>query len=211
MRRALAMFMLVFLGACASLSQEECLLGDWRAVGFEDGTQGQPPTRIAAHRDACARHGVSPNLDLWRAGYEEGLPLYCTRANGFRVGATGATYHGVCNGPGSGDFLKAMSDGGILYALQEDRDHALSDLSSVDDEIDDLRDRREAAREDAQRPDVPDEERKRILGEIEEMSEDIGRLTRERDDTEYALGRIEADLRAAESQLRLVYPEWRGY
>jgi hypothetical protein len=211
MRRACAILMLVLVGGCASLSEQECLLGDWRAIGFEDGTQGQPPTRIADHRDACARHGVSPNLDLWRLGYEEGLPLYCTRANGFRVGATGATYHGVCNGPGSGDFLKAMNDGGILYSLRQDRDHARSDIASLEDELDRLHDRREDAREDVKRPGIPDEERTRILGEIEEMSEDIGRLTSERDDAEYALGRIEANLRATESQLQRVYPEWRGY
>lgn len=49
------------LAACASttasLSPAQCD-ADWRAVGYADGADGEPVSRIGAYRDACARGGA---------------------------------------------------------------------------------------------------------------------------------------------------------
>ncbi|MFV0475422.1 MAG: DUF2799 domain-containing protein [Pikeienuella sp.] len=50
------------LAACAtttaSLGPDQCRT-DWRAVGYADGADGEPVSRIGAYRDACARGGAA--------------------------------------------------------------------------------------------------------------------------------------------------------
>jgi hypothetical protein len=45
------------------MSADECAVSDWRAIGFEDGSQGYTSDRLGDHRKACAKHGMAPNFD----------------------------------------------------------------------------------------------------------------------------------------------------
>ena len=47
---------------------------DWRTVGFEDGTAGRSEGGIGRYRQQCSEHGVTPDLESYRAGHAEGLP-----------------------------------------------------------------------------------------------------------------------------------------
>lgn len=50
------------LSACASMSKDECLNANWKTIGYEDGSLGRPETTIQAHRKACAKINVTPDL-----------------------------------------------------------------------------------------------------------------------------------------------------
>ena len=50
--------------SCATMSQEQCLRGDWRAVGYGDGVDGRPMSRLDDHAKACAKAGVTPDAKL---------------------------------------------------------------------------------------------------------------------------------------------------
>ena len=76
------------LSGCNSMSAQECLATDWRTVGYEDGVNGYTGDRIGHYRKACSEHGVTPNLEQYQAGREQGLREFCKPANGFRVGST---------------------------------------------------------------------------------------------------------------------------
>lgn len=210
MKHIAAIFAIVALTGCATLSEDECLAGNWQAIGFEDGAQGQPPDRVGAHREACERYGVTPNLSLWRAGYDQGLDSYCTRDNGFRVGATGAAYHGVCQGARGSEFLIAYRDGSQVYELRSALDHAQSDLYAIDQDIDDAREARDRARKDADTPGISAEQRDEYLDEAERLSEEIGDLSRQRIDVEYTADQLQGDLWDLESEMRKFYPAWSG-
>ncbi len=110
---------LILLGGCSTLSKDECLRGDWRQYGYYDGTHGYPPGRIEEHREACAEHGVRPDPAAYAAGREAGLRLYCTPANGFERGKSGATYHGVCRPETEGGFLRAYRLGWQIHELSD--------------------------------------------------------------------------------------------
>ena len=84
------------LAACVSLSKEECLNANWRTIGYSDGAAGRTADYIARHQQACARVDVTPDLDEWLAGREEGLPRYCTPANAYSVGRRGSSVSPVC-------------------------------------------------------------------------------------------------------------------
>src|SRR5262245_18372320 len=73
-----------WLGGCASrgMAKEECVSADWQTIGYEDGLRGLPPDRIGAHRVACAKYQVSPNLVAYTEGRQLGLREYCQPKNG---------------------------------------------------------------------------------------------------------------------------------
>lgn len=107
------------LASCSTtMSRNECQSTDWRTVGYEDGTAGLPGSHIGVHRKACGEHGVAPDFDAYQAGRAEGLEEFCTAGNGYRIGATGGQYGGVCPAEREEDFLSAYSMGRELYVLR---------------------------------------------------------------------------------------------
>lgn len=135
MRAALALLALLLAGACASLSEEECRAGDWRAIGFADGAAGRPADYVARHREACAEVGVSPDLDAWLAGREAGLARYCTPANAFDVGRSGRRLSPVCAGPGLPDLERANRAGLRYWEIGREIAAIEADLREIDFEL----------------------------------------------------------------------------
>ncbi len=104
---------------CASMSREECVTADWRAIGYEDGAAGLPVSAVSGRRQACAnKAGVTVDMAAYTDGRSEGLGLYCQPSNGYAVGTRGGAYRGVCTGPGEHAFLAAYETGRQLYGLQ---------------------------------------------------------------------------------------------
>jgi hypothetical protein len=116
------------LSGCNSMSAQECLATDWRTVGYEDGVNGYAGDRIGHYRKACSEHGVTPNLEQYQGGREQGLREFCKPANGFRVGAHGGGYSGVCPADLDQTFVDAYQSGRQLYVLR-------SRVGSTQDEI----------------------------------------------------------------------------
>lgn len=79
----------VLLDGCASMSENECLVADWRALGYTDGSRGAPVTRFDRYRRDCAEYGVTPDLEKWRAGRVEGLDLFCQVDRAYELGRNG--------------------------------------------------------------------------------------------------------------------------
>ena len=86
----------VLISGCQSMSEDECLMANWEAVGYEDGSNGLPAGDIGRHREACARYSVVPNLERYQRGRTEGLKMFCQPTRGFLHGRSGAVYGGVC-------------------------------------------------------------------------------------------------------------------
>ncbi|HZF31461.1 MAG TPA: DUF2799 domain-containing protein [Gammaproteobacteria bacterium] len=106
------------LAGCAGMSEQACLTSDWRTVGFEDGSVGRAESMIGTYRQQCAEHGVSPDLDAYRAGHAQGVQSYCKAGNGFEVGHSGATYQGVCPQDLEAGFVREYNSGRRLYDLE---------------------------------------------------------------------------------------------
>jgi len=84
---------------CATIPPERCATIDWRRLGVEDGRAGFGPSRLARHRDACAKAGVRPDETAWEAGRAVGLPDYCQLPNALKQGLSRHAYEGVCTDP----------------------------------------------------------------------------------------------------------------
>ena len=167
------------LGGCASMNKDECLALDWRTIGYEDGVAGHSGDRVAQHRKACAKHGVVPDLDRYQQGRSEGLQEFCRPVAGFRYGARGALYHGVCPEHLESGFVEAYEMGFHLYGLKARHRYAYSQLESK---------RRELARSEQAIQDnalliistsSTPEQRAQALLDTRQLAELVGRLKAE--------------------------------
>jgi hypothetical protein len=130
---------LLVLAGCAGMSEQACLTSDWRTVGFEDGSVGRSEAAIGTYRKQCAEHGVSPDLDAYRAGHADGVLVYCKPGNGFEVGHSGASYQGVCPANLENEFVAEYSTGRRLHDLEGALRRTESEIASNYREQEDIR------------------------------------------------------------------------
>lgn len=178
-------------GSCATLSQEQCLAGNWHAIGVADGEQGYASSRLNDHTEACARHGVVPDDRAYFAGREQGLSRYCTPGNAFRIGSSGGSYGGVCPPGLEADFVAAFSDGQIVWNAQRRLDDLRNERSSAQARADQLE--RDIRAEENRLPQsgLTEDERRRLRDRIRD-------LRREREDALDRARRAEWAARDAE-------------
>jgi hypothetical protein len=122
-------------GCATGLDREQCLAADWRTIGYEDGLHGQPADRISAHRVACAKHQVTPNLAAYSEGRERGLVEYCQARNGFRVGLAGAGYANVCSTAAEPAFIGAYRWGRQIHDARAELSTTRSRLRGARDAL----------------------------------------------------------------------------
>jgi hypothetical protein len=120
------------LAGCASgLDKNQCLSADWNTIGFEDGLRGASADRIGWHREACARHQVTPDLTAYLRGRDRGLQQYCHAGNGFRVGLNGSGYSGACTGKTETAFLEGHRQGRAIHDARTELRKADAQLRSA--------------------------------------------------------------------------------
>lgn len=183
------------LGSCATMSEEQCLAGDWSGQGFADGSSGLAMSRLGEHAEACAKHGVTPDDAAYRSGWSEGVVRYCTPDKGFSEGRRGASYAGVCPADLERDFLPAYQDGRVVYVAEEAVNTARSSVNSLGSRLEDLDDKIDAKQREMRAEGLTDEQRDAIRERIRE-------IRREREQTERDWRRAQIDLDIAEREFR---------
>ncbi len=114
--RAAAMALLLLIQGCAgSLNKEECMVADWRLIGYQDGVAGKSSSSVGTYRKDCAEYAVVPDLDAYQAGRAEGLLEYCKADNAYRVGKSGHGFPAVCPSHLEADFRAAYNQGREIY------------------------------------------------------------------------------------------------
>lgn len=120
----LPVFLLLFLGSCATLSKTDCQTGDWTAIGYRDGQRGYLKGRVLEHEKACGKHGINVDSTLYERGRREGLSVFCQPANGYQLGLDADDYRGQCPRHEERDFLAEYRRG-----LARNRIRTRQDLS----------------------------------------------------------------------------------
>lgn len=198
--KGLALLFLPVIAGCASLGKDECLNADWRAIGYEDGANGAQSTRIGSHREACAKYDITPELQQYKQGHEDGLAVFCTGNTGYSRALNGYRYTGVCPKELEADFLDGYSVGREIYLAASEVDNLERRQQSNEREQDQiskqLRDK-EAALFDSGRS---EQQRRKIYDEISQLNERQGSLQQERDalirdlaDAEIRLQKLRSD------------------
>jgi hypothetical protein len=107
------------ISGCSTMNKSECLTANWKNIGFGDGAKGRAITRISKHTSACAEYGITPDLNAYKAGRNDGLSQYCVPSQGYRSGVAGSKYRGLCVNHNEAAFLDAYNYGLDIHKEQK--------------------------------------------------------------------------------------------
>lgn len=169
----------LFIQGCATLNEDECMISDWHAIGYEDGARGAAADVIGKHRKACAKHGVALDLQAYRAGRLEGLAQYCQASTGFNLGARGGRYGGVCPSEYEYEFVDAYNQGRRLYELQASVNNADRQIHTKERQLESLRKDLSSKEAALVSDNTTSEERVQLLSETRDLSKKQGELETE--------------------------------
>lgn len=77
------------VAACATLSEEECIEGNWREIGQRDGQAGRTASFLTEHAKACEKIGILPANRSGNRGGRPGCPLIVPLQKPMTKGARG--------------------------------------------------------------------------------------------------------------------------
>jgi hypothetical protein len=168
------------LQGCASLTPEQCMRADWRQIGLADGVGGYGATRANDHAEACAKHGVQPDLNAYLSGRAEGLLSYCQPASGFSLGRMGAPANAAeCAVHLRPAFTEQYRRGSEIHAIESELRHHETGLQSNNWQIRRNEERISRIRGELARKDLPADRRTGLLTEYEQLAHQTNHLGRQ--------------------------------
>ena len=186
--------MLAVLQGCATLDKDECMLADWRLIGYQDGVAGKSATVVGKYRKDCAKHAVVPDLDAYRAGREEGLQQYCTTDNGYRLGNAGRALPAMCPTALAGAFRDAYNVGRELYLVRSAVNKTHAGIKSRKQTLSNLENNRAQKLAALISDGLKTDQRVMILYDINELQQDM-------DSVEDEIIDLESDLEDQQTRL----------
>lgn len=164
------------VSGCASMSEDQCAMSDWSAVGYEDGARGYSSDRFGSYRKACTKHGVSPDFRAYQEGRDEGLVEYCRPSRGYNLGVSGGRYNGVCDVALEEEFLDAYRVGHELYTLRSNVNAADNRIAARKAELESVRESIQTKESELLAPETAVQDRVLLLADLKELSERTGEL-----------------------------------
>lgn len=196
------------LNGCATLSEEQCLVGDWYNIGVADGQNGYAFSRLEDHNEACQRHGVIPDASTYEQGRQRGLMSYCTPQIGFREGRQGDTYRGVCPASVEADFLAGYSDGRLVHAAQQAYQTAYNDLNSYRQQASNIEFQIRTEETNLNAEGLTDEQRRTIRDRIRRLRDDRERALDQARDAEWRMRGAEQEVGRLRARFAAYYGGW---
>ena len=143
---ACALSAALLLSGCAqrpTLTENQCVAGDWETVGYRDGASGRDSTTLLAHQESCGEFNIKPDRQQYMAGWTAGQTTYCQPAQMLEVGERGQAFPAICRTQQAHDLVQAHRHGQSIYhgqqSLKEARgavDKLYHRLAEIDKEID---------------------------------------------------------------------------
>ncbi|MFN4295856.1 MAG: DUF2799 domain-containing protein [Brevundimonas sp.] len=201
---------LMGLGSCATMNQEQCLMGDWVGQGRADGAAGYGAGRLSDHAQACARHGVTPDPNAYYRGHEQGVRQYCVPGRAFRVAVSGGGYaNGFCPADLEQDFLYAYSDGRLIWdamqradTLRARADESRARAAEYEQDI------RDAEYRLANEEDLTQEQRRTIRDRINRLRRDRDTANDQANALFYDITDADREVSRLRSRFTPVYGNW---
>ena len=110
---------LTLLGACRTMTPEQCQQADWQRLGQVDGGNGQAWSRLEQHQKSCQKAGIVPDVAAYQQGYQTGLQNYCQPQVIFNKAMQGMGNVSVCPADLQADLFKFKQ---VPAAYREARD-----------------------------------------------------------------------------------------
>ena len=164
---------------CASLSESQCVAGDWQTVGYTDGAAGKPSSQLLKHQNACVKHGVVPDRNGYLAGWDDGIEIFCQPQNGFNQGERGAGFTNVCPNHLKHAYNDAYQQGRTLYQARAEISRLQSARNAKKRRLDTLADEIAATESQLIHGDLTPVERYELIDETKALAQEQGQLEQE--------------------------------
>jgi len=173
--------LLFTLTGCSSnsVSESQCLAGDWQTIGYRDGANGYRSTQLLNHQNACVKHGVIPDRASYMAGWEQGVREYCEANNGYDVGERGEGYDNVCPDDMRDAFLAAYHSGRGLYLARSEVSDLANAISQREYRLDEIKTELVASATQQFDPTLLPAARVELLASMQRLAEEQGRINAE--------------------------------
>ena len=185
----------LLISGCATMGKNECLNAQWKSVGYEDGAKGYNASRIGEYRKSCAEYNVSPNLDAYMQGRQQGLAQWCTPSNGYYQGTRGAIYNGICPEALESDFEFAMSEGKAIYDYKKNIHDREMLIARLNREYSAIEERISSMEAELISDQVTPRRRKVLLNEIRTAERNREWLRNDLSEADFALNEMRRNLR----------------
>lgn len=182
---------LIQISGCATLSESECKTANWQIIGLEDGSQGRPTSYIGEHRKACSEYTISPDLNAYLEGHQQGLKQYCTEANGYQQGVRGKALSQVCSGDLATNFSRGHQRGLFVYQAGSEMRAMQATVDSMYHRLEEIERNRTAYEEELVRDGTSEYRRRELLDEIKELERESESILIEIDHLKPELERLE--------------------
>lgn len=133
-----ALAVLASLGACASMSKNECMAANWEDVGIRDGANGRPEEYLIQHSKACAKVAVVPDRGAWLHGREQGLDRFCVPYRMYQLGEYGGGFDAaICRNYDQDRLVNAYEQGLEVHRLADVLAGIDGEIHGINDRLDD--------------------------------------------------------------------------
>lgn len=193
----------VALGSCETMSEAECVVGDWQSRGIIDGAAGRSLTHLAEHSRACAKHGVMPDMQAYTVGRNQGLSSFCTVANGVRLGRDQNEYAGVCPANMESYFLPAYQAGRAVGRAERALRTAQNTVRGGDHRLEEIENKIAAKIDESRNAETPEQR--------DRAARRVGELRREYESTRQAVREAEQSINTLERAVSDAHEEFADY
>ena len=171
--------------SCATISEDDCLAGNWAERGLKDGRKGVSRARLSEYTDKCSKYSASVDRTAYLREYERGLISYCVYDKGYDKGVSGGSFNTVCTGELAVDYGTGYEDGQLVYNINKEHERL---VKYYHDKVDDIL----AIEAKQKNPDNDLKEQKRLkkkhtrsLNELDDLRDDVRRFEWEHDLPKY--------------------------
>ncbi len=182
---------IIIFSGCATMNRSECQVANWEIIGLEDASSGKPSSYIGRHREACAEHGFSPNLNLYLKGYNRGLLEFCTQQNGYNWGFKGKSNPSICKGEQAIVFNSGYKNGFRLFKKQQSITQLKNEISQLKNEQSQMEDQIKQNETAIIASNTTSEDRRALLSENKRLADEIEKINHAVDRLESQLFRLE--------------------
>jgi len=126
------------VSSCASISKEECEVGNWAEIGERDSAAGKNKKQYYKYVKDCGKHGMVPSKKDYSSGYETGLKTYCTASNGYEVGRNGKRDPKICPKSLKTAFESSYRKGKSVYDAEKKVKDKANQIEKYEREINEL-------------------------------------------------------------------------
>lgn len=137
--RYTSVVVLILLGGCAAISEEECYTEDWYQRGLADGNNGLTSSQLDSYMRICNKAGAPVSADVYLQGRNEGLRHYCTPDRGRQEGLMGRGYRQVCPAHLEPAFLRSYEPAHDVYQAERELDQIHSQIQRKESELEQVR------------------------------------------------------------------------